>query len=91
MSNDKKQDQDGKGMSDDHRNDEVKITVNNKSVPIHRGRQTVEAIKRAGGVPLADQLEQIIDGKLVPLPDDGSVVIKGGEEFKSHPPSGGAS
>jgi hypothetical protein len=75
----------------DHGNDIVKITVNNNPYPIHRGRQTVEAIKKAGGVSLADKLDQIIDGKLVPLDDNGSVVIKGGEEFKSHPPSGGAS
>ncbi len=90
----KKEDQNDhkdEGKSDDHRKDIVNITVNNNIVPIHRGSQTVEAIKKAGSVSLADKLEQIIDGKLTPLDDNASVVIKGGEEFKSHIPSGGAS
>ena len=69
----------------------VSITVNNVAVEIHRGRQTVAEIKNAGGVALADDLEQVIDGVLNPLPDDGAVTIKGGEEFVSHPKDGKAS
>jgi hypothetical protein len=69
----------------------VHITVNNVQYEIHRGRQTVAAIKTAGKVPLADDLEQVIDNKLVPLADDGAVTIKGGEVFVSHPKDSGSS
>jgi len=64
---------------------EVTITVNNVPRLIHRGRRTVAEIKTVGGVPQADDLAQVIDGKLVPLPDDGAVTIKGREVFVSHP------
>jgi hypothetical protein len=70
---------------------EVHITVNTTSRVIHRGRRTVVEIKTVGQVPLAEELEQVIDGKLTPLPDDGSVVIKGGEVFMSHVRDGGSS
>lgn len=63
---------------------EVLITVNNQHKKIHRGNQAVSEIKRVGGVPASDELEQLIDGKLTPLKDSGSVVIKGGEVFFSH-------
>lgn len=70
---------------------EVKITINNTVKAIHRGRHTVGEIKNLGGVPSADELEQLINGKLTPLPDDGAVTIKGGEVFMSHVRSGGSS
>jgi hypothetical protein len=68
----------------------VTITVNNNLKTIHRGRQSVATIKQVGGVPLADDLVQIIDGVLTPLPDDGAVTIKGGEVFLSHVKDGAA-
>jgi hypothetical protein len=70
---------------------EVHITINGVSKTIHRGRQTVSDIKTVGGVPQADELEQVIAGKLTPLPDGGAVTIKGGEVFMSHVRSGGSS
>lgn len=70
---------------------EVTITINGVPKEIHRGHQTVAAIKAAGGVPLADDLEQQVDGKLKLLPDDGAVTIKGGEIFVSHPKDSGSS
>ncbi len=70
---------------------EVKIQINGVSKLIHRGHHTVAEIKKLGGVPLADELEQLVDGKLKPLPDDGAVTIKGGEIFMSHVRSGGSS
>ncbi len=82
---------DVKNPPDDVRKDIVKITVDNITREIHRGRRTVAEIKAAGEVPLAYTLVQIEDGQLVPLSDDGSVVIKGGEQFKSHPKDGGNS
>jgi hypothetical protein len=69
----------------------VAIVVNNKERQIHRGRETVAAIKTVGEVPLADDLEQLINGILEPLADDGSVTIHGGEHFISHPKGAGSS
>ncbi len=80
---------DDKGDNDHGPN--VSVTINNVEKEIHRGRQTVAAIKTAGDVPLADDLEQVIDGKLTLLPDDGAVTIKGGEVFVSHPKDSGSS
>lgn len=68
----------------------VTITINGQDVGIHRGRRTVAEIKVAGDVPAADELDQVVDGQLVELPDDGSLVIKGGEVFVSHPRTGGS-
>jgi hypothetical protein len=69
----------------------VTITVDGESVQIHRGRQSVAEIKSLGHVPAAFDLDQVVDGKLVPLPDDGFIVIKGEEVFLSHPKSGHSS
>jgi len=69
----------------------VTITINNTSRDIHRGRATVAEIKALGGVPVADELEEVVQGKLTPLPDDGAVTIKGGEVFISHPRDSGSS
>jgi hypothetical protein len=63
---------------------DVPITVDGVVRQIHRGHETVAEIKRVGGVAAAKELEQVIDGKLNPLPDDGAVTIKGGEVFISH-------
>ena len=69
----------------------VTITVDNKPVQIHRGRQSVAEIKSLGGVPAAFDLDEVVAGKLVQLPDDSHVVIKGEEVFLSHPKSGHSS
>ena len=75
---------DGEGPG--HGQELVDVTVNNNPVKIHRGRQPVSELKRLGGVPAADELAQVVDGQpLKPLADDGSLVIKGGEEFVSYP------
>lgn len=66
------------------------ITINDTERSIHRGRQTVVDIKKAGEVLLNHELEQIVDGKFIPLEDNGSVVIKGGEVFISHIKDGGS-
>ena len=74
-----------------HGNEDVSISINGVTKQIHRGSHTVAEIKTLGDVPLADDLEQVIDGKLTPLPDDGRVTIKGGEIFVSHPKDSGSS
>jgi hypothetical protein len=83
----------GHGHEHGHEHDDelVTITVDTKPYKIRHGQQTVVAIKQLAGVPLAYELEQLIAGKLTPLPDEASVTIKGGEVFLSHPKDGGAS
>ena len=75
----------------EHPGSEVTITINGVAKHIHRGHHNVVELKDLGGIPHADELAEIIDRKLVPLPDDGAVRIKGGEEFVSHPRTGGSS
>ena len=70
---------------------DVIITIDNKNYTVHRGNTTVGELKRLAGIPAAYELEEIVDGKLVPLNDDQHVVIKGGERFVSHPRAGSAS
>ena len=72
-------------QSSGHRQDQVSITINGNTYTIHRGHQKVSEIKRIGDVPQADVLEQLIEGNLVLLDDDGAVVIRGDEQFVSHP------
>jgi len=76
---------------DGHSQKVVTIMVNNTDVEIHRGREPVSEIKRVGGVPQADELAQVVDGRLVPLDDNGAVTINGGEVFVSHPRDSSAS
>lgn len=63
---------------------EVTITINNSPYKVHRGRQTVVYLKEIAGISQSFELDEVENGRLVPLPDDGSVTIKGGEEFKSN-------
>lgn len=76
---------------DPHRRDLVSITVNRQPVEIHRGHQPVSEIKRVGNVPVADELAEVVNGKLVPLDYQSAVTIKGCEEFVSHPRDSAAS
>lgn len=78
-------------MADPAKGPQVAIFINGVEVVIHRGSQTVASLKEAGNIPAADELDQIVDGNLVPLADDGRVTIKGGERFASQPRRGGSS
>lgn len=69
----------------------VKIRIDGKAFEIGRGNQPVAAIKKVGGVPAANQLDQDINGVLTPLDQNGSAVIKGGEVFVSYPATGSSS
>lgn len=69
----------------------VTITIDNKTFTVHRGNIAVSELKAVAGIPAAYELEQIIDGTLTPLRDDGHVVLKGGERFVSHPRAGASS
>ena len=64
---------------------EVTIYIDDKPVPIHRGNCSISELKTLGTVPQAYDLDQVIEGKLTPISDDGHVTIKGDERFISHP------
>ena len=76
---------------EDHGKDNVTITIDDKPWTVHRGHHTVEELKTLAGIPLAYDLDRVIDGKFEPLPDDGGVTIKGGEIFISHVKDGSSS
>jgi hypothetical protein len=69
----------------------VIIHVNDIERKVTRGKHTVSEIKQISEVPLTHELEELIDGKLTPLKDDASVLIKGGEQFFSHLRDGSSS
>jgi len=70
---------------------EVTITVDGKPVHIGRGKEPVSVIKKLGGVPAANQLDQDVNGVLTPIDQNGSVDIRGGEVFVSYPATGSSS
>lgn len=69
----------------------VDIFINDKKYEIKRGKYPVSQLKIIGGVPQVDELEELIDGKLTPLKDDATVLIKGCEQFFSHKRDGTSS
>lgn len=80
------------GQDNGHRQDRVTITIDSNLVSIHRGHQSVAAIMALGGVNSNDVLAIVVDGEpLRDLQPDGSITIKGGEVFVSHPRDGGSS
>lgn len=62
----------------------VQITINDQPYDVHRGRQTVAYLKEIAGISQSYELDEVEDGRLVPLADDGAVTIKGDEVFKSN-------
>jgi len=75
----------------DHGDDFVTITINGTIYKIHRGKYTVLELKTLAHIAIADEFNQVVDGNLIPIPNDGSIHIKGGEIFASNVPSGGSS
>jgi hypothetical protein len=76
---------------DEHCEVRAKVPFNNKEVFLHKGNLTVETLKRLAGIPLTDDLDQLVGSKIVALPDNGSVHITGCEIFLYHPKDGGSS
>jgi len=81
------------GHHDNHGHCETRVGVpfNNKEVFVHIGELSVETLKRLAGVPLTDDLDQLVGSKIVSLPDNGKVHIAGCEVFLHHPKDGGSS
>jgi Multiubiquitin len=69
----------------------VTIHINNVEKKISRGKHSVAEIKKIGDVPPAHELEELTDGKLDPLDDNATVLIKGCEQFFSHVRDGSSS
>jgi hypothetical protein len=69
----------------------VDIYVDNKRVVLHPGHYDVPTLKKLSGVPKADDLDQLIDSKLKPIPDDATIHIRGCEIFIAHIKEGGSS
>lgn len=61
----------------------VSIRINGKEYWLKRGPYSVTYLKQLGGVRPADELNEVIDGKLTPLADNATVDVKGFEEFFS--------
>lgn len=78
--------------NDPHGQSNVTIEMDSKPCTIHRGHQTVPAIKDACGVNPTWVIELIgDDGTPKLLEDNAAVTIKGGERFISHVRGGGSS
>jgi hypothetical protein len=69
----------------------VKIEINGVSYELKRGKYSVSEIKGIGKVPISYELEELINGKLTPLDDQATILIKGCEEFFSHARDGSSS
>lgn len=71
--------------------DPVTIKINGTGYTVSPGNHTVVELKQLGGVPLADDLNEIKNKKPHVLKDDGSTHIEGEEVFVSNPKGSGAS
>ena len=78
-------------VSDSDNGKMVTILINGNPKVIKRGRYSVSEIKTLGGIPSTHELEELIEGKLTPLDDNASVLIKGNEQFFSHVRDGASS
>ena len=91
MSNENKNQHEQEEKSGHDKDRLVHITIDGECFEVRKGIHKVVEIKRIGHVPEAYVLVQDVKGRLVPLPDDGEVHIKGCEIFESHPRDGGSS
>lgn len=69
----------------------VEIHVNNEGVFLQPGEYDVPTFKKVAGVPQAEDLDELVRCKLVPIADGGKIRIEGCEVFISHVKDGGAS
>ena len=69
----------------------VMVTVDSLPKQVRPGRYVVSVFKKAVGVDPSYELEEVVNGKLVPLADNAKITIKGGESFVSHVRGGASS
>ena len=79
----------GHGADNGHGNDIVEIFINDLNYSIHRGHQTIAAVKEIAGVSSLDIL--YLMPAYIELDNSGAVTIHGKERFKSVAPSGSSS
>lgn len=65
----------------------VAITVNGDEFDICIGTHLVAELKKMASVPECDELSEVKNGHIRPLPNDGKTHIEGGEQFVSNPGS----
>jgi hypothetical protein len=70
---------------------QVPVFVDNNQIFVTAGQISVSELKAKAGVSPAYELEEKVQGKLVPLADGAVVTVKGGEKFFSHPRDGASS
>ncbi len=69
----------------------VTIIIDKKPFDIDSGKYSGTELKTIGNVPLEYELEQIVEGQFIPIEDNKILIIKGKEEFISHPKDGQSS
>lgn len=74
-----------------HHAKKVTVTVDSKPHHVEPGSYVVSAFKQLVHVDASRELDQVVDGAFIPLANDASIEIKGGEVFVSHVPQGGSS
>ena len=81
----------GGGHAGKHHPHLVTVTVDGQPKQVRPGRYKVSLFKKAVGVDPSYELDELVNGKLVALPDDGHIKVKGGETFVSHVRGGSSS
>ncbi len=76
---------------EDHAAQRVRVTVDSKRHEVRPGEYVVSAFKKLVRVEASRELDQVVDGRFVPLDNNATINIKGGEVFVSHVPQGGSS
>ncbi len=74
-----------------HCHRKVEIKINGKPRWTHKGRNSVEHLRKLGEVPADEILSEFKGGQYVDLDNTAHVEICGGELFASHVKSGGSS
>lgn len=69
----------------------VKIFVNDIEKQLERGKYSVAEIKKIGDVPADYELDELVNGKLISIPDSAFILIKGCEQFFSRVKDGKSS
>lgn len=68
----------------------VTVTVDGKPKEITAGEYVVSVFKEKVGVPTNYELEEVKNGRMIPLDDNSNIHIHGGEVFISHVKRGGS-
>ncbi len=69
----------------ENREKTVSVDINGRQYTLREGTHSVASLKTTAGIPLADELEQVVDQRLTPLPDNGVVEVRECQWFVSHP------